>query len=281
MRNLPIDPISPEEQQRVMRQMYVLMGKQVQSYHKHRHMGNHSSVPAELAQELMESVVYTVNQAGGLYTHGSIEEALQLGQEILERRYSEAKSLLELVSATAPKWQTECRWEALRYLRQYLQHYDHLHLAHQGPEGLYYPILIDPPEGIQGIDSCIFSLNVLWIENQIMAGVPETALEPFWDRLPAATANQCEHLLINGMGKAMLDAGLDPLIMQPGEHMQLLDVWMGATEESLKAAAARLCGWLAVRDEAAGRYVEAVIPQLLLWKCGDVPCENLDNMFVW
>jgi len=31
--HLPINPLSPEEQQRIMEQMYLLMGKQVQSYH--------------------------------------------------------------------------------------------------------------------------------------------------------------------------------------------------------------------------------------------------------
>ena len=33
MSQLPINPLSPEEQQKIMEQMYLLMGKQVQSYH--------------------------------------------------------------------------------------------------------------------------------------------------------------------------------------------------------------------------------------------------------
>ena len=185
MSQLPINPLSPEEQQRIMEQMYLLMGKQVQSYHKHRHMGSNSSVSVELAQELMESIEYTIGLVGGVYPHTNIGEALVLGQEILESKLSKAKSMLELVNGTAPQWQTECRWEALRYLRHYLEQYDHFHLAHKGPEDLFYPILISLPEGIQGIDSCIFYLNILWIENQIMAGVPDDALDLFWDRLPA------------------------------------------------------------------------------------------------
>ena len=115
MSQLPINPLSPEEQQRIMEQMYLLMGKQVKSYHKHRHMGNNSSVPVELAQELMESITYTISLVGGVYTNRNIEEALRLGQEILESRLIKAESMLELVNATAPQWQTECRWEALRY----------------------------------------------------------------------------------------------------------------------------------------------------------------------
>ncbi len=280
MSQLPINPLSPEEQQRVMNQMYLLMGKQVQSYHKQRHMGNNSSVPVELAQELMESIEYTIGLVGGVYAHRNIGETLVLGQEILENKLSKAKSMLELVNGTAPQWQTECRWEALRYLRHYLEQYDHLHLAHKGPEDLFYPILISPPEGIKGIDSCIFYLNILWIENQIMAGVPEDVLEQFWDRLPAAALNQCEHLLINGIGKALLRTGIDPLVFETEEHMQLIVALLRATEERLRDAAKLLCEWLNLKDENARMYVQAVIPQLSMWIGDNICGGNIENIFV-
>ena len=280
MSQLPITPLSPEEQQKVMEQMYLLMGKQVQSYHKHRHMGNNSSVPVELAQELIESIEYTIGLVGGVYAHRNIGEALVLGQEILKSRRNKAKLMLELVNGTAPQWQTECRWEALRYLRHYLEQYDYLHLAHKGPEDLFYPILISPPEGIQGIDSCLFYLNILWIENQIMAGVPEDALEQFWDRLPAATLNQCEPLLINGIGKALLGTGIDPLVFETEEYMQLIVVLLRATEDRLKDAAKLLCQWLNLKDENARMYVEAIVPQLTMWIGDNMRNGNLENIFL-
>ena len=280
MSHLPINPLSSEEQQKIMGQMYLLMGKQVKSYHKHRHMGNNSSVPVELAQDLMESIEYTINQVGGIYSHKNAEEALRLGQAILESKVNKAISMLELVNATAPQWQTECRWEALRYLGHYLEQYDHLHLAHKGPEDLFYPILISPPEGIQGIDNCLFYLNILWIENQIMAGVPEGALEQLWDRLPVGTLNQCEHLLISGIGKALLGTGIDPLTFESDEHMQLIVKLMMATEDTLKSAAKRLCQWLNLKDEHACMYVEAVISQVAMWIGNNVCNCNLNNVFL-
>ena len=280
MSQLPINPLSPEEQQRIMEQMYLLMGKQVKSYHKHRHMGNNSSVSVELAQELMESIEYTIGLVGGVYAHRNIEEALLLGQVILESRLNKAKLMLELVNGTVPQWQTECRWEALRYLRHYLEQYDHLHLAHKGPDDLFYPILISPPEGIQGIDSCLFHLNILWIENQIMAGVLDDTLDQFWDRLPSATLNQCEHLLINGIGKALLGTGIDPLVFEAEEYMQLIVALMTATEEGLREAAKLLCQWLNLKDENARMYVEAVIPQLAMWIGDNIHNGNLDNIFL-
>ena len=280
MSQLPINPLSPEEQQKIMGQMYLLMGKQVQSYHKHHHMGNNSSVSVELAQELMESIEYTIGLVGGVYAHRNIEEALVLGQEILESRLSKAKSMLELVNGTAPQWQAECRWEALRYLRRYLEQYDHLHLAHKGPDDLFYPILISPPEGIRGIDSCLFYLNILWIENQIMAGVPDDALEQFWNRLPAAALNPCEHVLINGIGKALIGAGLSPLTFAPNEYIQLIAALARATEDRLRDAAKLLCQWLHLKDENACMYVEAAVPQLTMWIGDNVMSGNVENLFI-
>lgn len=280
MSQLPVNPLSPEQQQKIMGQMYLLLGKQVRSYHKHRHMGNNSSVPVELAQDLMESIDYTINQAGGLFAHPDVEAALQSGQEVLRGKLGRAQTLLDLVNATAPRWQTECRWEALRCLRQYLDTYDLRHLAHKGLEALFYPILIAPPAGVQGIDGCLFYLNILWAENRIMAGIPDDTLDSFWDRLPPATLNQCEPLLLNGVGKTLIGARITPLAFSPEEHMRLIAAMAKATEDTLHSAMRLFCQRLNLRDEDAGRYVLAIIPQLSMWLGGRLDIESVANIFV-
>ena len=262
MNDLPMNPLPPEQQRKVVEQMYLLMDKQVKSYHKHRHMGNNTSVSVELAQELMESVEYTISQAGGLYAFPSVEEAFLLGQQILSGKLDQAKDLLALICGTAPNWQTECRWEAFRYLHHYLEQYDWQHLAHQGPEGLFYPILIAPPENTRGIDSCLFYLHILWIENQIMAALSEDALEAFWDSLPSATLNPCEPLLLNCMAKSLLEAGLQNLLLEPEEHFRIQLLLTHATEEDLRDGANRLCQWLGLADVGAKNYVHGILPQL-------------------
>lgn len=263
MKEYLINPLSPEEQQRIMGQMYLLLGNQAKNYHKHRRMGESSSVTVELAQELMESLDYTLGLTGGAFPGMDLAEALKTGQGILEGRLQKAKSMLDLVVATAPEWQTECRWEALQYLRRYLRQYDHLHLAHHGPDGLFYPILIAQPEGIRGIDCCLFYLNILWIENQIMAGVTEDALDALWRQLPAYTLNQCEQLLLNGIGKAVLGTGIDSLVFSPEEHMRITLALTDIREDGLKAAARRLCQWLDLRGEDTVAYASAILPRLL------------------
>lgn len=280
MNHLPENPLSPEQQRGIMDQLYLLMGKQVSSYHRHHHMGNNSSVPVELAQELMESIEYTVSLAGGMHTHPNLEQALSLGQTILENKLEEAKSIFALVSATAPQWQTECRWEALRYLRNYLDHYDFRHLAHHGPDGLFYPILISPPEGIRGIESAIFYLNILWIENQIMAEFPEDVLEKFWNRLPVDTLNQCEQLLLNALGKTLLGTDLNSLTFEPGERTLLALSLNTATVDTMKSAVKRLCLRLNLQNEASRLYVSSIISQLALWVGRGLNPESLENLFI-
>lgn len=278
MNHLPINPISPEEQQRFLEQMYLLMGKQVQSYHKERSMGSNSSVSLELARELMESMEYTIHQSGGIQSNA--EDALHRGQEVLAEKVTKARSRLELVQATAPAWQTQCRWEAIGYLRHYLDTYDHIHLAHRGPEELYYPILITTPEGIRGIDLCLIYLNIFWIENQIMAAIPDAVLDSFWDRLPAGTQNQCEHLLINCMGKALIGADLDSLTFEPDEQMKLMIAMLTATEEKLKSAAQRLCVMLDLKDGNARQYVGAAASILSMWAGENVTDCNIGTIFL-
>lgn len=280
MNKLPVNSLPPEAQQRTLRQLYALMEKQVRSYTRHRHMGEHSSIPAELARDMIESISYTVGLAGGVAPGRDLEEALRLGQAILDARLQKAKDMLELVSATAPRWQTECRWEALGYLRRYLANYDPAHLAHKGPEGLFYPVPVPRPEGIQGMDCCNFYLQAMWIENQIMDAVPEEALGEFFRRLPVDTLNPCEPLLTNGLGKALLKTGIDPLVFTPEDHRRIGAIMAQSTEKTLQDAAERLARWLDLKNEPARAYVEAVIPRLTPWIGGENHTQGLENLFI-
>lgn len=280
MSQLPTDFASSEQQQIILKQMYQLMDMQVKSYHKQRHLGNNSSVSMELAQELMESVEYTVNQAGGLCMHRNAENALRMGQEILRNKHDKAEKLLKLVEGTAPRWQTECRWEALKCLQGYLNSYDFLHLAHKGPDAFFYPILIATPEDVRGIDLCLFYLHILWIENQIMAGISESALEAFWDHLPAGTCNPCDHVLMNGLGKVLLRADLKALTFAPQDYVSLVEAMLCADGKALENAAKTLCQWLALKDENARLYVRAVVPLLSRWTGNAILNADVETLFL-
>ena len=257
--------IENENQGQFWDQLFPLMHKQVVSYHKQRHMGVHSSISVELAQEFITSIQYTIHLIPSAMLQNNLENTLHLGQEILKNKVHKAKKLWTLISQTTPKWQTECRWKAMQSIKKYLKTYDYIHMAHLTPEDFFYPILIAPPEGIQGIDCCLFYLNILWIENQIMYAVGEKNLEKLWDHLPPDEMNQCERVLFNGMGKALIGASLEPLTFSEEEYEQVILRMFLAKEDDLNKAADTLCQWLNIEKEGAKSYVKAVVPLLTMW----------------
>ncbi len=288
MRELPVLGLSPQEQAERMRQLSLCMGKQVKSYWKARHMGESSSVPLELAQELMESVEYTLNQVGGMEGNPNIWEGLEKGQKILEEKHSQGEQLLRLVEATAPVWQGECRWDTVRTLGRYIDSYDWKHLAHRLPENAEYPLIVPVPEHLRGIDHGLFFLRMLWLENQIMDAFPEEELDRFWsvfcqhDR--GLTENQCEGLLVNAIGKALISGDVRAPVFSDGDWdaaQKLLSRQSDdAMETAVSTAAFQVAAALKLRDPNAVSYVGKVGPNLLPRLKGAVGSNRLTAIFL-
>lgn len=265
--------LTPQEQHRLMEQMYGLLGSQVKSYHKHRHMGDNSSVSVELAQELLESMRYTM---GTISPEQDVESALRSGQAVLEEKLHIARKKLHLVEDTVPDWQSECRWDALRCLDHFLQGYDHRHLAHRIPEDLFYPTPFPEPEQ-KGIDYALYYVNLLWLENQIMAAGEEKTAQ-LWEILSRdmAPVNQCQQLVIQLLGKSLLDSGWERVTFSDAERDRLLVI---LREAPLEAAVPPVCRFLELTEDAC-RYVRQTALQLLPRLEGAVEHGNLAGILL-
>lgn len=286
MSTLPITGPKREDQLRLMEQLYLLLGKQVRSYHKYHHMGENTSVPVELAQELLESLKYTVETAGGASPHVSLEQTILAGQALLERKHQRAGELLRLITATAPDWQPECRWEAVRSLTDYLNGYDFLHLAHRVPE-VFYPLPFSITEEVIGIDRGLVYLNALWCEDQIMDCFPEEAQEEIWERICALgwedALNTCEQLVVNSIGKVLMGASLEELIFnetQRGILLRSLKSKPGRLRDILLRAADQLSRQLDLKDKNPAAYITAVAEQLRPRLEAVMQSGNLSNIFL-
>lgn len=279
----PTEGLSPREQHQLLLQVSPLMVRQVKGYQKARHLGESSSVPSDLARELMDSVSYTIDISGGIRPGMTLEQSLRQGQQLLETRIRRAKELLKLVVDTAPSWQTKCRWEALEELGRYLKTYDHLHLAHRGPDGLFYPVPVSLPSSLKGIDLCLWYLTVLWQENQIMLGA-RWDLDDLWDRLPKDCLNQCEHLLTNGFGKLLLEEDPKSLVFSPEDHCRLHALLQSKAPSEriilLDEAAQRFFRQIRLSDPAARTYGSALLPSLGAKLCCDLSGDLLFQTFL-
>lgn len=281
MNQLPMEALTARDRERLAAQLYTLLGAQVKSYHKHYHMGDNSSIPVETARELTESIWYTVGMAGTL--RGELADLLARGQEILAGKMEDAQTLYRLVCATVPEGQSQCHWETLRALGRYLDTYDHLHFAHRGPEWLDYPLLAPMPDGLRGIDSALFYLNSLWMENQILAGFPAGTVEELYAHLPPdyweAPQNLCEQSLWNGMAKSLLGQPLDNLLLESDALPRLAALLSGEPERTLGDAVRELAERLAL-PPAPAAYTAATVRELLPRLKAAMNGANLANLFI-
>lgn len=270
MSQLPSVPLSPQQQRQFQARLYGLLGRQVKSYHSHYRMGENSSVPDETAEELIRSVRYTLNIAGGYDPDRDLDSQVRAGQEILAQRLDRAGQLLDLINATVPTIQSQCHWESLRSLDRYLSRYDHLHFAHRVPEDFDYPLLHAAPEHTEGIDRALFLLNCLWLENQILHSFPEGTVETLLPLYPPdyweAPQNLCEQPLWSSLGKHLLGESLDSLPFYEDQRQQLVDllrsVPMNRLKPFLENGMSRLCTHLDFTN-AMSEYAHGALAQLL------------------
>lgn len=285
MRQLPLTPLTPEAQRKLAVQLYPLMDGQVRSYNAHRGAGG-TSVTTETARELLESMVFTLEAAGGYTPDADVKALLAKGQTVLEPKLDRAKQLLRLAAASAPEFQTRYFGETLRLLDRYLQTYDHLHMAHRAPEGLDYPLLSPVPNQLRGIDWALYYLNCVWTENEILHSFSPDALAELIDASPPdywlPPQNQCEQPLWNAMAKALLGHKPEQLLLISGEPDRLLHLLKGKDREQLRAlfsdALARVCTALNLPENAA-RYATGSIDQLLPRLMAALPGGNLSPFF--
>lgn len=286
MTNSLTQGLSPQEQARQRNQLYLLMGSQAASYHKARHMGNNTSISSELARELLESMLYTLDQVGGLSANPDPALGLEKGQAILTKKIERAVQLFRLTEATAPSWQGECRWDTLQSLRKYLETYDLQHLAHRVPEILFYPLPV--PDAVTGIDCALYLLEMLWLENRVMDAFPEALTEPFWnvfcqnDR--GLSENQCQQLLVNAVGKYLLNNTASALVFCREERDALLSrlssIFRKDLPGFLTAASHSLLNELGILDSQTGAYAAQTMDQLCPRLAGAIDNRDLSGIYL-
>ena len=255
------------------RDLYSLLDSQVKAYHKHYRMGSNSSVPAETARELLESMIYTLCQPGA--------SDLESGQAILAEKLRRAKELCRLVRATAPDWESQCRWDAAAALDAWLCRYDHLFFAHRSPEFWDYPLLCPIPETLRGIDWAIFYLNGLWLENQLLHAMGSAARGDWENGAPAywdTPLNICEQPLIQLLGRQLLGLDLSSSDLTD-DHQQALLPKLHAPD-CLYGALSELCRRLNLTDPNVEIYARYAVDQLLPRLAAALPTGDLSHIFL-
>lgn len=96
LKDTKIDKISKEERDIINLKLYTLLGKRIERYT----MGDSSSVPIEIAEELLKSICFSLNKKVSerdLLTIDDLEKVLEESWNEIEVEISKSKELLENV----------------------------------------------------------------------------------------------------------------------------------------------------------------------------------------
>lgn len=253
----------------------VLLGRQTKKYLS----GDSTSIPAETAQELLRSLLFTLrlalSEAGrpdrDLLTCG-LEELLEQGRLILQQRSAEAKRLWERACLTAPQIPNVYYSETLSGFGLFFRSMDLLYFAHRVPCHIDYPLCVPVSDEEQGVCYAGQWLRRLLTENWLLSRFPqEAAIRLLTEEVPDYwnfPINLCEQSAVNAVGLALLGRPAGSLELSDGDCRKLSALLCGCGDPGaeLDNAALRAAGELRAPKEAED-YLRAVMdrarPRLL------------------
>ena len=278
-------PQTGEEQSQILSRLAPLLKTQAEKYLA----GDSTSLPAETAEALLRSLVYTLRFA--LEMEGLPERALLTaelpplllrGQTALAVRVEETHALWSRVCLTAPPLENVCYRDTLTELGRFFRRYDLRYFAHRVPCAIDYPLCIPVSESLEGVSYVGEWLRRLALENWLLSRFPAenttSALArccPDYREMPL---NLCEPVLTDALGLAALDGDIFSLTFSAEDRARLNNILQrpGAAD----VAAERMLAQLAPCLTGAAAYVTAFVSALRPRISTALETGGLDGVFI-
>lgn len=161
--------LPPEPEQATQAELFALLARQTVLYTA----GDSSSVPVEVAEELMRSIVFTLSLGGNA---GGAAARLAAGQHALALLMEDCDRLLRGLAAAPPPRTNQAYRDTLASMTGYRKRYDRLFFAHVVPADIDYPLAWAVEEQVQGICYLKEYLRRMALENRLLRlfGAAET-----------------------------------------------------------------------------------------------------------
>ena len=177
--------LSPEEKRLLQARLWPLLARQIQLYTS----GESSSVPVELAQELLDSVCFCLGlsldapgERGRALLELDPEEELRRGIQAVREKTEAGKVLWRRVCDNLPAVRSLYLLETLKSIGTFWKRYDCRFFAHRIPCDITYPLAVPVPETLLGVDYVNAYLEQLERENRFLVSIPTELLKELLDR---------------------------------------------------------------------------------------------------
>lgn len=258
--------LSREAWQTVQLKLWNLLAKRTGRYT----MQESSSVSVETAQELLESICFTLRislsenpDTQKLLEAANLDELLVAGQKILEAKSEATRQLWQLACLSAPSIENTSYRDTLQSIGGFFKHYDYRFFAHLIPCDIDYQLCHPVPEAYVGVEYVSEYLHRVLTENEILHCfdhiLVQKLLTSYCSDYQGLLINLCEPVIVNGIGLSLL--GEEPTLLQitASDRATLMRRFELLSEAEARAAlgeaADRFCCRLNLTDPFTKDYV--------------------------
>lgn len=243
-----------QDQADFLRQLYDLMDLCVKRYTG----GDSTSVPKEVAQELLNSILFVL---GSLNPGANLKHQYQDGLKILNQKMEFAKALWREVCLSMPDVENMALKDTLKEIGGFFSRYDPL-FAHEIRCMIDYPLCRPIPESLKGVDYITDYLTGLKTEQEFINAFSvknvRRLLEAYCMDVREQLVNLYEPVAVNALGLALIDE--DPTELDiPAHKRQKIGDKLANTDwkPAFSRAVNRLLTVLNLHSVKAESYLEA------------------------
>lgn len=225
-------------------------------------MGDHASLPTAIMEELLASIVLTLEQGGvrgaGLAT-ADLDAAFAAGQARIAAETARAKRLFQRACIGAPSVYSTSYRDTLKSIGGFFSRYDSAYFAANLPCEIDYQLLRPVAPDLRGVFYLSAYLRRIVTENAIVRlfepGCVERLLTAYCGDYREQIVNLCEPVVVNALGLVLLGADMGALCVTRAQQARLIRQFSAVSERDARGlllhAAEEFCRGAGVYDPAA------------------------------
>ncbi|MGG7179265.1 DUF6179 domain-containing protein [Clostridium paraputrificum] len=291
LKNSHLANISNEDKEIMTIKLWILLGKVTERYT----MGDSSSVPIEIAEELLKSITFLLKKEMknsksmvDIFECESLEGAWKDSWITIEKDITIGKNLLEEVIKTSTGIENISYEDTVMGFKNGLKVYDYRFLAHEITCSIDYQLSNPVDEDLQGIDFINEYLTRLLFENKFCNNFEKEKiieiLKSYCRDYKGLLINIFEPVLTNVIALELVEADIFELEVKSYEREILLYTFKKMSIEEIEAdiikAANNICNKLKIVRDYEINYVKMTALNLLprIEEC--IKNNNLENIFL-
>lgn len=256
---------SESEQEKLIGRLWELLKTQAGKYNGI----DSTSMTVEKAQEILESMLYTISVAVGNgatkdeMLNGSLSLLLDRGREILKEKQKSVKVEWKLLCRELPRIPNVYFLSTMENLGLFFDSYDIYFAAHHTSESIDYWPLCPVPETVKGISYIEEYIRRIQIENDFLNCFErEKVIGLYGKYVPdyrEALFNLCEPVLTNAIGLSLIGKAVCGLHISADQREDIYQLLIGRQKDEIcdmmKEAVLSTCRQVGMTDQNETDYL--------------------------